>query len=168
MKNLFYLLFSFGSLFSEITPFKLHEKLDTDPNLFFENRYECPDDSKFFALRENKKEIQEAVTFYFSKPKSSDYPILIFCGGSQNRDLINQFLDKNINLASIIHIHRYFLEEILSLGLGLVTVEQVGVTDKETDIEQFLKFYTRSQRIIDHSVVIEHFLKHPLWAGMEK
>ncbi|MCP4922677.1 MAG: alpha/beta hydrolase [bacterium] len=65
------------------------------------------------------------------------------------------------NLVSVIHAHRYFLEEILNTGCALVTLEQIGVSYDKIDANLFFKHYTRTQRYNDHLDTINHFKNNP-------
>jgi len=76
--------------------------------------YDIPDSSRFTT----KRMIDDApdIVYYFSRPPENNYPIAIMCGGSSDRD----------HIESIIHFHRYFLQELMDLGFGVLTVEQWG------------------------------------------
>lgn len=133
--------FIIASASHEITPYKFD---DTGiPS------YEIPPSSRFTI----KRPIEGAPTliYYLSKPHENNYPIVVMCGGSS---------DKN-QIQSIIHFHRYFLEELLDLGLGVLTVEQWGVDGKNIHTQEFIEHYTRSQRLEDHQTVIEHLKQNP-------
>lgn len=148
------IVFSFFVLFSsllfgvdqEITPYKYTDQLPA---------YEAPASSTF-TLHRNETSAPN-ITYYLSKPQSESFPILIFLGGSSNKD----------NASSIIHVHRYFLKEILDLNIALITVEQWGVDSHQIDKEEFIQHYTRSQRLQDHQTVIDHLKTHPIagWNG---
>ena len=69
-----------------------------------------------------------------SAPKSDSYPIAILCGGSSSAG----------DVQSIIHFHRYFLQEFLDLNTGVITLEQRGVDGNEVDVKEFMEHYTRS------------------------
>ncbi len=53
------------------------------------------------------------------------------------------------------------MQECLNLGLGVLTVEQWGVDGNDVNENEFMSYYTRSQRLSDHIAVIEHLEKHP-------
>lgn len=130
----------------EITPHKFEEEL---PN------YEIPATSRFKASRSGEEE--NDIVFYRSLPDSENYPIAILCGGSTDKE----------HVSSIIHFHRYFLQECKDLGLGVVTVEQWGVDGNDIDQEEFITHYTRTQRLRDHRDVIAHLKANPFegWNG---
>jgi len=123
--------------FGEITPYKFIESDESLP------QYDIPNDSQF-TIKEAGENAAD-ITYYFSKPKADGYPIAILCGGSS---------DKN-NPSSIIHFHRYFLQELLDLGVAVLTVEQQGVRGNNIDNQEFTDHYTLSKRLHDHQMVIE-------------
>lgn len=127
----------------EITPYKF---TDDDRSTL---SYEIPASSRWTTKRidENAPDI----VYYFSKPNKDNYPIVIMCGGSSD---IN-------HIESIIHFHRYFLQEFMDLGIGIMTVEQWAVDGNKVDSQAFIEHYTRSQRLEDHRAVIEHLKLHP-------
>lgn len=67
---------------------------------------------------------------------------MVMCGGSSDKD----------HIESIIHFHRYFLQELTDLGFGVLTVEQWGVDGKIIHTQEFTEHYTRSQRLEDHQI----------------
>ena len=111
--------------------------------------YEIPLSARFTC--ERPCEDAPEIVYYFSRPKEESFPIAILCGGSSTRG----------SIASIIHFHRYFLQECLDLGLGVVTVEQWGVDGNTIDKDEFMAHYTRSQRLSDHLSVVKSFSEHP-------
>lgn len=130
----------------EITPYKFIDSLPT---------YEIPASCRFVAKRQDP--LAPEIVYYQSLPKETSFPIAILCEGSS---------DKN-NIASVIHFHRYFLQEFMDLGIAVVTVEQWGVDGNQIDDVEFIKHYTRSQRLKDHRSVIKHLKSHPIegWNG---
>lgn len=112
--------------------------------------YTVPAECKFSAppLEEGPPK----VNFYLSKPTSAHtYPLVLLCGGSSSRK----------DIQSAIHLHRYFLQQLLDLRCGVITVEQQGVSDTHVDPTEFMNHYTRSRRLSDCKAVIEHLRKHP-------
>lgn len=97
------------------------------------------------------------IVYYLSKPKNksgstlASYPVVVFCGGSTSRD----------DVSSIIHLHRYYLQEFLDLGTAVLTVEQWGVDGNKIDKNIFMEHYTCSQRLHDHKAVINHLKSDP-------
>ena len=130
----------------EITPYKFEDELPT---------YEIPASSRFMVDRSGEPD--NDIVFYRSLPESNNYPIAILCGGSSDKE----------HISSIIHFHRYFLQECRNLGLAVVTVEQWGIDGDEVDPEEFILHYTRSQRLRDHKEVINHLKANPFegWNG---
>ena len=129
----------------EITPYKFqtYEELETSP-------YEIPKGSRLTTPRDGTN--TPDIIYYFSKPPSrSNYPITLFCGGSSTKE----------NAGSIIHVHRYFLEEFLSLGSAVITVEQWGVDGPDIARDIFMAHYTRTQRLQDHQQTINHLKNKP-------
>lgn len=130
----------------EITPYKFS---DAEYNNGF-SEYIIPKSSIFTVARSQKN--APDITYYYSKPKhSKEFPIAIFCTGSSSEG----------SVSSVIHVHRYFLKEFLDLGAALITVEQWGVNNNQPNVDEFMHHYTRTQRLIDHKVVIEYLLKNP-------
>jgi pimeloyl-ACP methyl ester carboxylesterase len=91
------------------------------------------------------------ITAYFSKPKTERFPIVLLCGGSSSAD----------DAGSILYFHRYFLKEFLALGLGVLTLEQRGIDGAVVDLEEFMKYYTRSYRLQDHRLAIAYLNANP-------
>ncbi len=92
------------------------------------------------------------IVYYFSRPKNVEtFPIVLLLGGSYNRQ----------TLSSIFHLHRYFLQECMDLGLAIVSLEQWGVDGKNVNVDTFMEHYTRSRRLEDYQIAIKHFLAHP-------
>jgi len=127
----------------EITPYKFTDEDKGVP------LYDIPVSSRFTAQRIT--EGAPPLIYYLSKPHEHSYPIVIMCGGSSNKDQIE----------SIIHFHRYFLQEFKDRGVGVLTVEQWGVDGKKINAQEFVNHYTRSQRLQDHQQVIEHLKVNP-------
>lgn len=71
------------------------------------------------------------------------------CGGSSSKN----------DIGSIIHFHRYFLQDFLDLGSAVLTIEQQGIDGNNISVPEFMENYTRSNRLQDHCDIIEH-LKH--------
>ena len=127
----------------EITPYKFNDSKIDIPS------YKIPQSSRFTTKRLEKNAAN--IVYYFSKPSAVQYPIAILCGGSSNED----------DIVSIIHVHRYFLQELRDLGVGVLTVEQWGVDGNKVNKKAFMNHYTRSQRLADHKTVIEHLTLNP-------
>ena len=112
--------------------------------------YKIPESSVFSVAR--PQENAPNIIYYFSKPKQvEEYPIAIFCSGSETRE----------SISSVIHVHRYFLGEFFNLGVAVITLEQWGVNGNQVNANEFIKHYTRTQRLTDHREVISHLLKDP-------
>lgn len=124
----------------EITPYKFTDSMPY---------YEIPASSRF-AVNRPEKEAPDVIG-YFSAPKSDSYPIAILCGGSSSA----------ADVQSIIHFHRYFLQEFLDLNAGVITLEQRGVNGNEVDVKEFMEHYTRSNRLKDHQMVIDYLMLNP-------
>ena len=125
---------------NRISPFKY----DGSPQA-----YTPPASSIFHAPRSD--ETQPDIQYYISTPDINHFPILMLIGGSSTRE----------NIMSMIHLHRYFMNETLSAGCGLITAEQIGVSFDGVDTDQFFKNYTRTQRYRDHHDLIEHLKANP-------
>jgi pimeloyl-ACP methyl ester carboxylesterase len=131
----------------EITPYKFSSTVLEKKNFL---NYRVPKSSKFSIPQHQENDPN--ITFYMSKPKHKNkFPIVILCGGSSTENSIN----------SIIHLHRYFLQEFLDLGVGLITVEQWGVSDDKVNPSRFIQYYTTTQRFLDHKTVINHLMSNP-------
>lgn len=131
---------------TQITPYKFS---DAEYQNGFP-KYKIPESSIFSVAR--SQDNAPEITYYFSKPKQSkEYPIAIFCSGSETRETIS----------SIIHVHRYFLKEFLDLGAALITLEKWGVNGNQINVDDVMRHYTRTQRLIDHRTVINHLLQNP-------
>lgn len=111
--------------------------------------YEVPQKSRFTTKRNGVD--SSDIVYYMSTPPKSSFPIAIVCGGSSSKN----------DLLSIIHFHRYFLQEFLDLGVAVITVEQQGVDNKNIDAQEFMMHYTRSERLYDHENVIENLKSYP-------
>ena len=143
MKTVFlfiHLIITFACYAEEITPYKFTDSMPY---------YEIPTSSRFAV---NRSEVAAPdVISYFSAPKSDSYPIAILCGGSSSAG----------DVQSIIHFHRYFLQEFLDLNVGVVTLEQRGVNGNEINVKEFIEHYTRSNRLKDHQLVIDYLILNP-------
>lgn len=129
----------------EITPYKYS---DLEAKEGFPS-YIIPKSSRH-AIKRHQPDAPDII-FYYSKPKQAQFPIIIFCTGSTSRD----------SIPSVIHVHRYFLKELLDLGAGVITLEQWGVDGSHINADEFMRHYTISQRLIDHKTTIEYLLKNP-------
>ncbi len=109
--------------------------------------YKIPAASRFSLFRANGSEL----IYYLSKPQQSSFSIAILCGGSSSRN----------DLVSIIHVHRYLLQEFLDCGCAVITIEQQGVDNDTIDVDEFLEHYTRSARLNDHKHVIDYVCANP-------
>lgn len=125
----------------EITPYKYVNR----PAL----GYDIPPSSRFTVKREEKD--APKIVYYLSKSQAKPYAIAILCGGSSMKG----------ELSSVIHFHRYFLEEFQKLGLGVLTLEQWGIDGNTINDDEFLRHYTRTQRLKDHQTVINHLMSQP-------
>lgn len=125
-----------------ITPYKFTSS-DQLPS------YTIPQSARFTAPRLNAQE--PPIVYYFSKPPAERYPIALLCTGSSSEN----------SISSVIHFHRYFLQEFMDMGIGVMTVEQWGVDGDSIDRLEFMKHYTRSQRLHDHCALIEHLIAYP-------
>lgn len=123
----------------DITPHKLTDA-ERKEGLY----YAIPQSSRFAISRED--ECNSDIIYYFSKPKIDEFSIAILCGGSSLED----------DILSIIHFHRYFLQEFFDLGVAVLTVEQQGVDGNNVSVREFMDNYTRSNRLQDHCKVIDH------------
>lgn len=94
---MFFLYFVIGA--NEITP---HKYTDSERQNGHQ-KYDIPPSSRFSTKRIDDSDI----VYYFSQPKKQNFPIAILSGGSSLEN----------DIASIIHFHRYFLQEFLDLGL---------------------------------------------------
>lgn len=135
-----YLISAYVCYAEEITPFKFTHSIPY---------YEIPSSSRFKVSR-LEANVPDVIG-YFSVPKSNSYPIAILCGGSSSLE----------DIQSIIHFHRYFLQEFLDLNIGVITVEQRGVNGNEVNVDEFIEHYTRSNRLEDHQIVINHLMGNP-------
>lgn len=146
MKNLYFFVCCLSLLKStdEITP---HKYTDAERNKGL--RYEIPKPSRFTVQRPGEN--LSDITYYFSRPIKQKFPIAILIGGSSLED----------DIISIVHFHRYFLQEFINLNVGVITLEQQGVDGDRVDKKCFMKNYTRSNRLFDHKTVIEHLKKNP-------
>lgn len=133
----------------KITPYKFNSYEEID------QLYAIPDSSRFTISRPCSG--SPDLIYYLSKPVSHSYPIAILCEGSSNPS----------NLSSVIHFHRYFLEEFLDLECAVLTLEQWGIDGQEISENEFIEHYTRSQRLEDHDSLIQHLINNPTpgWNG---
>jgi len=120
--------------------------------------YSIPQSARFTAPRLNAQE--PPIIYYFSRPKAEEYPIALLCTGSSSED----------SISSVIHFHRYFLQEFMDMGVGVITVEQWGVDGNSIHSQEFMEHYTRSQRLNDHIEVVEAIIAHPPagWNGADR
>jgi len=130
----------------KITPYKYVEELP---------HYEIPQSCRFTVSRPDLQ--APDIVYYQSIPEKEGFPIAIFCTGSSTKN----------SISSVIHFHRYFLQECMDLGIAMVTVERWGVDGNEHNETEFMEHYTRTQRLEDHKTVIDHLKSHPLegWNG---
>lgn len=131
---------------AQITPCKFDDPTNIRP-------YIIPASSQFTTPRQQPDAPE--IVYYVSTPQTSSYPICIMCGGSSNEESLKQG-------ASIIYVHRYFLQELLDAGCAVLTLEQWGVdgnTDT-ADVDIFMEHYTRSQRLADHQTIIDHLIQN--------
>lgn len=129
----------------EITPYKFstYKELRT-------LNYQIPQSSRYKLERPDKN--GPPLIYYFSKPqKNKKYSIAVLCDGSST----------NENPISAIHFHRYFLQELLDLGLGTITLENWGIDGDRIDIFSFVEHYTRTQRLRDHQFLIDYLSSNP-------
>lgn len=150
MKTTFFvtsLLFISNAIFAseEITPYKFTEQ-DLCHGM---PSYDISQSCRFMVKRPDIN--APNIVCYLSVPKKDNFPIAILCGGSSSKNNVN----------SIIHFHRYLLQEFLDLETAVLTVEQWGVDGNKVDTQEFFKHYTRSQRLCDHKSVIEHLKSNP-------
>ena len=129
-----------ASFAEEITPYKFTDSMPS---------YDIPVPARFTA--KSLDVTTPDVIYYLSPSKLEGYPIAILCGGSSTE----------ADVHSIIHFHRYFLQEFLDLHVGVVTVEQRGIDGNKVDLKEFMEHYTRSNRLKDHQVVIEYLKTNP-------
>lgn len=135
-------IFSYGC--EQITSYKYTNK-EREKGLL---AYDIPSSSRFTTKRSSD---ESDIVYYLTMPSQSSFPIAILCGGS---------LSKN-DVISIIHFHRYFLQEFLDCGAAVLTIEQQGVDGKNIDLDLFMSHYTRSERLSDHCSVIEYLKSNP-------
>lgn len=92
------------------------------------------------------------ITYYYNKPQSdTTFPIAIYCTGSSSEERV----------VSIIKEHRHFLQDFLDLGIALITLEQWGCNNNQTNIDEFMQHYTITQRLNDHKIIISSLFKNP-------
>lgn len=167
ISNLVFLLLLSFLLFKpedRITSFKLLEEYDKNDN-FVRPCYIVPKSCHFKIERKKIykntdqsyifNEYEKNIDYYVSKPSSKNsYPLIFLITGT----VLSQELKHSW---SIIDLHRFYLNEIESIGAGVITVERLGCTDKKYDTEIYDKHYCVHQRIFDHEAVIEALLKNP-------
>lgn len=138
-----FLKLTFAAEVNEITPYKF------DPeNIPF---YDIPASSRFTINRFDGNENVSDIVYYLSTPAVSSYPIVLICSGSIEKD----------NIYSIIHIHRFLLQEFMNLNIGILTIEGWGVDGNTIHKEEVINHYTLSRRLKDHSAVVEHLKSNP-------
>ncbi len=124
----------------QITPYKFTSYQDI-------SNYQVPPSCRYSLTRPEGTDL----IYYFSKPHVSSYPITILCEGSSSKN----------NLYSVVHLHRYFLEELMGLNSAVLTVEKWGIDGNQINEAEFFDHYTRSQRLQDHLKVISHLKNNP-------
>lgn len=127
----------------EITPYKFTDSAPSASN------YEIPQSCRFTTPRAEQH--APDIVYYMSKPHIESYPIAFLCGGSTSKQ----------DLSSIIHFHRYFLQECMDIGVATITLELWGIDGSSIDEQECMNHYTRSQRLQDHTAVIEHIKRNP-------
>ena len=125
-----------------ITPYKF-----TDSNEL--PAYSIPSSAQCTVPRQHPQE--PPIIYYLSKPHTEEYPIALICTGSSSED----------SISSVIHFHRYFLQECMDMDVGVITVEQWGVDGNSINTHEFMEHYTRTQRLSDHREVVENIIAHP-------
>ncbi len=112
--------------------------------------YVIPSSSRYMVQR--TPEAAPDIIYYMSTPRHQEsFPIALLCTGSSSKN----------SITSVIHFHRYFLQEFLDLGMAVISIEQWGVDGHSIHEQEFMDHYTRSQRLQDHKAVIEHLFEHP-------
>jgi len=128
------------SCYNEITPHKYADKIE---------KYDIPESSRF-TISCGINRVTDVV-YYFSKPKNATYPIVLVCEGSAVKG----------DLSSVIHFHRYFLQEFQDLGCAVLSIEQIGIDGNNIDEKLFFENYTRTRRYIDHKLVMDYLRNNP-------
>jgi hypothetical protein len=144
--SLFSVTSAIASKIEEITPYKFTDEEYEKNELSI---YSIPESSRFTTMRSD--EDASDIVYYLSKAQTKTYPIAILCTGSSTKETIS----------SIIHIHRYFLQNFMDLGAGVLTVEQWGIDGNKIQEKEFLDHYTRSQRLQDHQDIVERLKSSP-------
>ncbi|MBA3814473.1 MAG: hypothetical protein H0X26_08335 [Alphaproteobacteria bacterium] len=147
MVSFLFWLPAFAMESEEITPFKYINR--PAPS------YDIPASSRFTVKREEKEAPE--IVYYLTTPKVNPFAIAILCEGSSMKGL----------LSSVIHFHRYFLQEFRELGLTVMTIEQWGIDGDQINDDEFWRHYTPTQRLKDHQTVI-NYLKNKPPAGWNK
>jgi len=111
--------------------------------------YEIPTNSRYIVSRSEPG--TPDIVYYMSMPEANQFPIAILCTGSSSRN----------DVESVIYFHRYFLQELMDLRVGVVTLEQWGVDGMNVDVKSFMEHYTRSARLQDHITLIDHLRTNP-------
>lgn len=153
------LFFKIGA--NEIIPYKLFKFFDQDKS-FKRPTYIVPKNCKHIISRTkfannslvNINEITNSIYYYLSIPKKENYPIVILIGGSIDLTSLKQSW-------SIIDIHRFYLQEIMEIDAGLLTVEKLGINDASYNEKLIFDHYTRSQILFDHEALINNLLQNP-------
>ena len=112
-------------------------------------KYTAPEGSKHYVKR--SETAAPEILFYYNRPQKNSFPIAFFCTGSSQKNRIY----------SSLHAHRHVLQECLDSGCALITLEQRGVDDRTINIDEFWNNYTRTERLIDHQLVIKSLVDNP-------
>jgi hypothetical protein len=112
-------------------------------------KYTAPEGSKHYAKRSTTA--APKILFYYNRPQKNSFPIAFFCTGSSSKN----------GIYSALQLHRYFLQECLDSNCALITLEQRGVNDQTINVDEFWANYTRTQRLIDHQLVIKSLVDNP-------
>lgn len=144
IKYLLFLITTFTYPCEQITPYK-YTNQERELGL---PAYNIPPSSRFAIKR--SKTVSDIV-YYLTTPARSSFPIAIVCGGSSSKN----------DITSIIHFHRYLLQEFLDCGAAVLTIEQQGVDGKTIVADTFIEHYTRSERLSDHQEVIDYLNSKP-------
>src|SRR3990167_1664706 len=86
--------------------------------------YKIPSSSRYTTPRQEPG--APDIVYYFSYPHPKSYPIVILCDGSSQKG----------SLRSVIHFHRYFLQELMDLKAGVLTIEQWGIDGERIQADE--------------------------------